>query len=196
MAQRTAHRRHQAIDTYLAADKVEDLCRQRVCSKSWLSTWRNRYDATKATWARERSTRPKSHPTPTPEHVAQAVVSLPLPLRHNGTGSVAAIIQALAQHGREPGPSRRTIDRMVHRHHQEGKYWRANASMVVLPLGTGFLLQQNLSTLDVCGSSPEPAPSLENVERFTDVCLGRYEGTERLLGRSNQTDGLLHSPWT
>ena len=85
MSQRTEHRRHQALDKYLADDKVEDICRHLACSKSWLYKWRNRYDATNATWAQERSTRPKSHPTQTPEHVEQAVVSLHLTLRHNGT---------------------------------------------------------------------------------------------------------------
>jgi hypothetical protein len=119
MSQRPAHRRHQALDTYLADDPGEDSCRPLACSKSWLSTWRHRYDATKATWAQERSTRPKSHPTQTPEHVEQAVVSLPLTLRHHGPGGAAAIIQALSQQGIEPVPSRRTLYRIVRRHHTE-----------------------------------------------------------------------------
>jgi hypothetical protein len=121
MSQRTVHRRHQALDTYLADDKVENICRQLACSKSWLYNWRNRYDATNATWAQERSTRPKSHPTQTPAHVEQAVVSLHLTLCHHGTGGAAAIIQALIQQGIEPVPSRRTIYRIVHRHHTEVK---------------------------------------------------------------------------
>ncbi len=45
MSQRTVPRRHQAIDTYLADDKIEEIRRQLACSKSWLYTWRNRYDA-------------------------------------------------------------------------------------------------------------------------------------------------------
>jgi len=122
MPQRTAHRRHQALDTYLANNKVEDLCRQLACSKSWLYTWRNRYDAHHATWAQERPKKPKSHPTQTPEHVERAVVSLRLTLRHNGTGGGAtAIMQALAQQGIEPVPSRRTMYRIVRRHHTEVK---------------------------------------------------------------------------
>ena len=119
MPQRPEHRRHQALAKDLADDKVEDLCRQLACSKRWLSTWRSRYDATKATWAQERSTRPKSHPTPAPEHVEQAVVSLHQTLRHNGTGGATAIIQALVQQGREPLPSRRTLYRMLRRSHTE-----------------------------------------------------------------------------
>jgi uncharacterized protein YjcR len=122
MSQRTVHRRHQAIDQYLAEDKIEDICRQLACSKSWLSKWRNRYDATNAAWAQERPKRPKNHPTQTPEHVEGAVVSLHLTLRHNGTGGgVTAIMQALAQQGMEPVPSRRTIYRILRRHHTEVK---------------------------------------------------------------------------
>jgi uncharacterized protein YjcR len=122
MTQHPEQRRHQAIDHYLADDKVEDICRQLACSKSWLYTWRNRYDANNATWAQERPKKPQSHPTQTPEHVERAVVSLPLTLRHNGTGGgITAIMQALAQQGIEPVPSRRTIYRIVRRHHTEVK---------------------------------------------------------------------------
>jgi uncharacterized protein YjcR len=122
MSQRTVHRRHQAIDKYLAEDKIEEICRQLACSKSWLYKWRNRYDATNAAWAQERPKRPKNHPTQTPEHVEGAVVSLHLTLRHHGTGGgVTAIMQALAQQGIEPVPSRRTLYRILRRHHTEGK---------------------------------------------------------------------------
>ena len=131
MPQRTEHRRHQALATYLANDKVEDICRQLACSKSWLYKWRSRYDATKATWAQERSTRPKSHPTQTPEHVEQAIVSLHQTLRHSGTGGAAAIIQALLQQGREPLPSRHTLYRILRRYHTEVKAHGSHASMPV-----------------------------------------------------------------
>ena len=76
MAQHTEQRRHQAIDQYLAEDKVEDICRQLACAKSWLYKWRNRYDAHNLAWVQERSTRPKHSPTQTPAHVARAIVSL------------------------------------------------------------------------------------------------------------------------
>ncbi len=122
MSQRTEHRRHQALDQYLADDKIEDICRHLACSKSWLYKWRNRYDATNAAWAQERSTRPKHPPTQTPEHVERAIVSLHLTLRHNGTGGGAtAIMQALTQQGIEPVPSRRTIYRILRRYHTEVK---------------------------------------------------------------------------
>ena len=110
MSQPQEQRRKQAMDNYLADDKVENICRQLTCSKSWLSKWRNRYDAQNPAWTQERSTRPKSHPTQTPESVERAVVSLHLTLRHNGTGGgAAAIRRARAQQGIEPVPSRRTM---------------------------------------------------------------------------------------
>jgi len=122
MSQRQEQRRRQAIDNYLANDKVEDICRQLACSKSWLYKWRNRYDANNSAWAQERPKRPKSHPTQTPEHVERAVVSLHRTLLHNSTGGgAAAIVQALTQQGIEPVPSRRTIYRILHRHHKEVK---------------------------------------------------------------------------
>src|SRR5438128_1543923 len=120
MAQRTAHRRRHALDKYLADDKVEDICQHLACSKSWLYKWRKRYDAANPAWVRERSTRPKHSPTRTPDHVAQAIVSLYETLRHNGTGgSATAIMRALTQQGVEPVPSRRTIYRIVRRYRTE-----------------------------------------------------------------------------
>jgi transposase-like protein len=119
MSQRQAQRRQQAIDQYRAEDNVEDICRHLACANSWLYTWRDRYDARNPAWAQERSTRPKSHPTPTPESVERAVVSLHLTWLHNGTdGGVTAITQALTQQGREPVPARRTLYRIVRRHHK------------------------------------------------------------------------------
>jgi hypothetical protein len=76
MAQRTAHRRHQAINTYRAEDQVEDLGQHLACAKSWRYTWRDHYDANHPAWVQERSTRPQNHPPHTPEHVARALVSL------------------------------------------------------------------------------------------------------------------------
>ena len=122
MSQRKEQRRTQAIDTYLAGDKVEDICRQLVCSKSWLYKWRDRYDAPNLAWVQERSTRPKHSPTQTPAHVARAIVSLHVTLCQNGTGGGAtAIMQGLAQQGIEPLPSRRTIYSIVRHHHKEVK---------------------------------------------------------------------------
>ena len=120
MSQRQEQPRKQAIDTYRAEDPIKDICRHLACAKSWLYKWRKRYDAQNPAWGRERSTRPKPSPTQTPDHVAQVIVSLYDTFRHNGTGgSATAIIQALTQHGIEPVPSRRTMYRIVRRHHKE-----------------------------------------------------------------------------
>jgi transposase-like protein len=140
MAQRTAHRRHQAINQYLAADKVEDICQQLACSKSWLYKWRERYDANNPAWVQERSKRPQHPPTPTPEHVARAIVSLHVTLRHHGRGgSATAIMQALTQQGIAPVPSRRTMYRILCRHHREVKSRGARSARRVCPVVTGRL---------------------------------------------------------
>lgn len=132
MSQRTAHRRHQALDKYLANDKVEDICRHLACAKSWLYKWRKRYDATNPAWSQERSTRPRHFPTQTPEHVAQAIVSLHRTLRQNGTGgSATAIMRVLTQHGIEPVPSRRTMYRILRRYRTEVKAHGSHASRLV-----------------------------------------------------------------
>ena len=130
MAQPPAQRRHQASDTSLADDQVEAICPQLACSKSWRSKWRHRDDAPNAPGAQERPQTPKSPPTQPPEHVARAGVSLPLPLLHNGTGGGAtALMPARAQHGSEPVPSRRTLDRLGRRHHPAVTYRGARSSM-------------------------------------------------------------------
>jgi transposase-like protein len=122
MSQHAEHRRHQALNKYLADDKVEEICRQLTCAKSWLYKWRQRYDASNPAWLQARSTRPKHFPTQTPEYVARAIVSLHVTLRQNGTGGGATVIlQALTQQGIAPMPSRRTIDRILRRYHMEVK---------------------------------------------------------------------------
>lgn len=119
-AQGTASRRPQALDTYLAEAKIAAICRHLTGAKSWRSTWRNRSEATKPAWVQERSPRPTHSPTQTPAHLAQAIVSLSTTFHHNGTGgSATAIIRVLTQHGIAPVPSRRTMYRMLRRHHTE-----------------------------------------------------------------------------
>ncbi|HYM88507.1 MAG TPA: helix-turn-helix domain-containing protein, partial [Nitrospiraceae bacterium] len=41
MSPRLEHRRQQAIARDLAGDKIETICREIGCSKSWLYTWRD-----------------------------------------------------------------------------------------------------------------------------------------------------------
>ena len=122
MAQMHEQRRQRAIDRYLAGDPIEDICQELACSKSWLYTWRDRYLATDPSWSAELSRRPRTTPTKTPQRIAQVVVALRQTLaQHRQSCGAASIQQALAQQGIEPVPSRRTIYRMVRRHHKEVK---------------------------------------------------------------------------
>jgi transposase-like protein len=72
-------RRHQAIARYLAGDKIEAICREMGCAKSWLYTWRARYQTDDPTWAQERPRRPRSNPRPRPERIEEAIVHLARP---------------------------------------------------------------------------------------------------------------------
>jgi putative transposase len=120
MAKAHAQRRQQAIDRYLAGDPIEAICRELACSKSWLYTWRERSLATDPSWSAARSRRPRTTPTKTPQRIAQVVVALRQTLAQHGTDwGAAAIQQALAQQGREPVPSQRTISRLLHRYAKE-----------------------------------------------------------------------------
>jgi transposase-like protein len=120
MPDREAQRRTQAIARYLADDKIEDICKAIGGAKSWLYTWRDRYQADDPHWAKELTRRPRATPAQTPKTIAQAVVSLRRALCQSGPGcGAAAIQQGLAQHGREPVPSQRTIYRILHRHQTE-----------------------------------------------------------------------------
>ena len=67
-------------------------------------------------------------------------------------------MRALTQHGSAPVPSRRTISRMVRRHHQEGKAHGARAAMLTEPGVTSVTIPPKLSTVHVCCSSPAPDP--------------------------------------
>jgi putative transposase len=67
-------RRQDAMERSLAGDPIETICREMGCSKSWLYKWTNRYEASTATWFPERSRRPRSTPTHTPEVLERAIV--------------------------------------------------------------------------------------------------------------------------
>jgi hypothetical protein len=120
MAQAHEQRRQRALDRYLAGDPIEDICRELACAKSWLYKWRDRSLATDPSWSAERSRRPSTTPTKTPQRIAQLVVALRHTLAQHGADCGAATIQqALAQQGIEPVPSQRTIYRILHRYAQE-----------------------------------------------------------------------------
>jgi hypothetical protein len=110
MTQAPAPRRQRAIDSYLAGDPLEDIGRELAGSKSWLYQWRDRDLATAPSWSAELRRSPRTTPTQTPQRIAQVVVALRHTLAQQGHGGGAASIkQALAQPGRAPGPSQRTL---------------------------------------------------------------------------------------
>jgi len=116
MAQAHEPRRQRASDRSLAGDPIADICRAWACSKSGLSTWRDRSLATAPSWSAALRRRPSTTPTNTPQRLAQVVVALRQPLAPHGQGcGAAAIQQALAPQGIAPVPAPRTIDRMLHR---------------------------------------------------------------------------------
>jgi putative transposase len=113
-------RRQQAVVRYLAGDKIEAICRDMHCSKSWLYKWKARYQADDPGWAKGLSTQPRHRPSQTPEPLEQSVVTLHRTLVQSGQrGSAAALQQGLRQQGIELIPSLRTIYRILQRQKQE-----------------------------------------------------------------------------
>jgi transposase-like protein len=110
-------RRQEAMKRYLAGDPIEAICREMGCSKSWLYKWKNRYQVTEPDWVQERSRRPASTPTKTPETLEAEIIRLRRTLSPDGSGTVSAdaIRDDLRQHGSESIPSRRTIYRILNR---------------------------------------------------------------------------------
>ena len=115
------YRRQQAIARYLAGDKIEAICREMHCSKSWLYKWKVRYQANDPGWAERLTTRPKRSPSHTPQPIEQAVVTLHRMLVQSGKrGSAASVQEQLRQQGIAPLPSLRTISRILQRQAKEG----------------------------------------------------------------------------
>ena len=113
-------RRQQAVVRSLAGDKSEAICRALPCAKSWLYTWKARYQADDPTWAKGLSTQPRHKPRQVPQRIAQRIVELRRTLGQRGQhGSAASLQQEREQQGIKPIPSLRTIYRMLQRHNQE-----------------------------------------------------------------------------
>jgi transposase-like protein len=116
MTQSQVQRRQQAVARYLAGDKIEDICKQMGCSKSWLYKWKNRYQPDDPGWHQERSRRPARQTTQTSARVEQAIRTSRQCLEQRGEPAGAAAIQAaLRQQGLEPVPSAPTIYRILRR---------------------------------------------------------------------------------
>ena len=126
-------RRQDAIERYLAGDPIEAICQEMGCSKSWLYKWKNRYEASKPNWFQERSRRPRSTPTQTPEALERAIVRLRDSLSPGESRSVSAqvIRDHLRRHHVESLPSRRTIYRILQRHPRRCPYTQGDAKSQV-----------------------------------------------------------------
>jgi transposase len=120
MPQHHEQRRKHALDRYLAGDKIDHICQQMACSKSWLYKWKARYQPGDPSWATERSRRPTSHAHKTPSIIEQVVIEMQRTLDQNGPSCGAqAIRQALEPQGIASVPSLRTIYRILQRHQKE-----------------------------------------------------------------------------
>lgn len=116
MTRSQAQRRQQAVARYLDGDKIDDICEEMACSKSWLYKWKNRYQPDDPNWYQAHSRRPASHRAKTPVPIEQAIRALRQMLKQSGAPAGAAAIQAgLRQQGHEPVPSARTIYRILRR---------------------------------------------------------------------------------
>ena len=115
-------RRQEALERYVAGEPIAVMCREMGCSKSWLYKWKKRYEGTEPAWVEERSRRPQSTPTKTPEALAAEIVQLHQTLPSGGVGPVSAdgIREHLRQHSGDSIPSRRTIYRLLKRQAKEG----------------------------------------------------------------------------
>lgn len=121
LSSRLAHRRQQAIARYLAGDKIETICCEMGCSKSWLYKWRDRYQADQPTWPQALSRRPETSPAQLAAHIEEEIVHLRHALLPQGAGpaSAATIQQALQDQAITPVPSLRTIYRVLQRRAKE-----------------------------------------------------------------------------
>jgi transposase-like protein len=114
-------RRQDAITRYLAGDPIAVICRELGCSKSWLYKWKQRYQVTELNWPHEKSRRPKTTPTKTPQAIEVEIVRLRNMLCPSaaGTGGAQVIRERLRQQHVESIPSLRTIYRILKRHTKE-----------------------------------------------------------------------------
>jgi transposase-like protein len=114
-------RRQEALERYLAGDPIAVICHEMGCAKSWLYTWKQRYQVTEPAWFQEHSRRPETTPTKTPAALEAEIVRLRRALSPDGSGPVSAdvICDHLRQHGGDSLPSRRTIYRILNRQAKE-----------------------------------------------------------------------------
>lgn len=114
-------RRQEALQRYVDGEPIAQICQEMRCAKSWLYTWKNRYQITEPDWATAHSRRPGTTPRKTPEAIETHIVRLSQTLSTVEVGSVSAqmIHDHLSQHGGASIPSMRTIYRILNRHGKE-----------------------------------------------------------------------------
>jgi len=115
-------RRQLAVQRYLDGDRIETICHEMGCSKSWLYKWKNRYQATEPTWSQEHSRRPETTPTKIPEGIEAEIIQLRQTLSPDGAETVSArVIQDhLSHHPIASIPSLRTIYHILKRKPKKG----------------------------------------------------------------------------
>ena len=120
MKQTKEQRRKQVYQRYLKGDRIDDICHQMACAKSFLYKWRNRYSSYDPNWAKERSRKPNVNQAKTSEHIEQAVVTMQHTLvKSKQPSDPKDIHQALTEQGVENLPTVRTIYRIVKRHSKQ-----------------------------------------------------------------------------
>ena len=114
-------RRQLAVKRYLDGDPIEVICQEMGCAKSWLYKWKKRYRAAASTWSQERSRRPKTTPSKTPEAIEAALIALRQTLAPDDSAPVSArvIRDHLRHHATTAIPSLRTIYRILNRQTKE-----------------------------------------------------------------------------
>src|SRR6266446_1761707 len=93
-------RRQEVLERSLAGDPIAVICREMGCAKSWLSTWKHRYQVTEPEWFQEHSRRPETIPTTTPATLEADIVLRRHTLSSDGLETVSAgvIRDHLRQH--------------------------------------------------------------------------------------------------
>ena len=116
-----AGRRQEAVARYLAGDRIEVICQEMGCAKSWVYKWKKRYEATAPDWFQEHSRRPKTTLRKTPDTLEAHIARLRQTLLPEGSGRLSARVMQdhLRQHGVTSIPSRRTIYRILKRQAKE-----------------------------------------------------------------------------
>src|SRR2546422_3734963 len=85
-------RRQEALERYLAGDPIAVICREMGCAKSWLYTWKKRYQVTAPDWFQEYSRRPETTPTKTPDALEALIVQLRHKLSPDSLRTVSAAV--------------------------------------------------------------------------------------------------------